>query len=64
MASPEPSPIATWQQQALFVALSALLPLVGVLLSLWLLSRNARRDAMTMLAAAVLGALVWWLVIG
>jgi positive regulator of sigma E activity len=65
MSTPPQEPvIKTWQQQALFVGLSALLPLVGLMLSLWLLSRNARRESLTMLAAAILGAVIWWILIG
>ncbi|HWV84863.1 MAG TPA: hypothetical protein VNZ62_05400 [Capillimicrobium sp.] len=65
MSTPPREPIfQTWQQQAFAIGMSALLPLVGVLLSLWLLAQGARRDGVVALAAAVLGAIVWWVVIG
>ncbi|MBX5442497.1 MAG: hypothetical protein IRZ32_13350 [Solirubrobacteraceae bacterium] len=65
MSSPPREPILqTWQQQAFAFGMSALLPLVGVLISLWLLSQGARREGLFALAAAVIGAVAWWALIG
>lgn len=64
MSTPEGPFVKTWQQRALLTVLSAVVPLVGLLVCLFLLSRREAADALLMLLAAVVGAGVWALAIG
>ncbi len=51
--------IQTWQQLVLAVAISAVLPLVGLLGAIWLATLREWRDAGALLLATVIGALLW-----
>jgi hypothetical protein len=48
----------------LAIAVSAVLPLVGVIGALWLASQRAWRDAAVLALAAVIGLVVWVTILG